>query len=267
MRISLQERVLVSKSHRCIVRESRRRFRACKTNFVPASQGLSLRAFINRMATSKAQYHKESLTQVLLACGLKPGRAWETNDTLRALIDDKPDSVELLAGVADFWLDLDKKTGPARRKAPDPPSPFGKRGQKWVATKGEVAEWDLAWRMKAVAQVLTQSKSARGRSMAEAFLLERMPMAMWCGGIEPQIVGPAVMLPSGVERLAVEALDLIWLRPDQALRRRWLDPHDAHDFLALFRAAQKLHADELEEVQSNFNTADALGSRDHSSRL
>lgn len=221
----------------------------------------------NPVATSKAQYHKESLTQVLLACGLKPGRAWETNDTLRALIDAKPDSVELLAGVADFWLDLDKKTGPARRKAPDPPSPFRKRGQKWVATKGKVAEWDLAWRMKAVAQILTQSKSPRGRSMAEAFLLGRMPMAMWCGGIEPQMVGPAVMLPSGVERLAVEDLDVVWLRPDQALRRRWLDPQDAHDFLALFRAAQKLYADELEEVQRNFNTADALGSRDHSGRL
>ncbi|ATE70766.1 hypothetical protein [Lysobacter capsici] len=219
------------------------------------------------MATSKAQYHKESLAQVLLACGLKPGRAWETNDTLRALIDAKPDSVELLAGVADFWLDLDKKTGPARRKAPDPPSPFRKRGQKWVATKGKVAEWDLAWRMKAVAQILTQSKSPRGRSMAEAFLLERMPMAMWCGGIEPQMLGPAVMLPSDVERLAVEALDVVWLRPDQALRRRWLDPQDAHDFLLLFRAAQKLHADELEEIQRALNTPQSIGTRDRGGRL
>jgi hypothetical protein len=214
------------------------------------------------MATSKNQYHDSVLQQVLKACGLAADHEWKGHDTLRLLIDAKPDSIELLAGVADFWLDLDKKTGPARRSAFDPPSPFRQCGQRLVASKGQVAEWDLAWRKKQAFQILAQSKSPRGRAVAEKVLRDPLPMLLWCGPTGPLVVGPAVLLPRSVEQLAVEELDVAWLRPDQALRRRWLDLQAAHDFLVFLRAAQRLHADELEQRQRVLNTASATATRD-----
>ena len=72
--------------------------------------------------------------------------------------------------MADFWLDLDMKPGAAKRAANDPSSPFRVRGGAGGA-QGEVAEWDLAWRLQEMVRILANAESECGRSAAEAFLL------------------------------------------------------------------------------------------------
>lgn len=211
------------------------------------------------MSTSKAQYHREQVELVLEACNLKPTDAHLPYDYLRAQIDELGDDAMLTAGVADFWLDLDKEDGPKQRRIEPPKSPFKRMGNKRWATKAEVAEWDLAWRARKAADLLRKSKSKRGSTLAETFLYQRFPMVMALIGDKRQVVGMAGWLPSIAQSLKVDQIDIDWLRPDQALRLPWLDRNEAAQWQSMLVGMHRRLEQEVAEFQANDQTGPATG--------
>lgn len=223
------------------------------------------------MATSKIEHHRQVIENLIHSSGgLLPSLGIESAksnltdkrlspDYLRQAVGRLPPEAIITAGLADLWLDLSMKQGAHRRRTEPPASPFRKKGRTLVAEQAKIADWDLAWRLQEFAEEIRQSRSKHGASIADMLLSQSQPMLQaWVDG-EQQIVGAACWLPANAADLTIESLDVEWLRPDQALRRRWLDKHEAHSFLTLVRLAQQIQYSELEEAQRVLNTGEATG--------
>lgn len=223
------------------------------------------------MATSKIQHHRDVIDALLekadpLLSDLGLGKASSNRDDprlepnfVRRAVSRLPEETEITAGLADLWLDLSMAQGAHRRRTEPPASPFQKQGRKLVAEIAKIADWDLSWRLVELADQIRRSHSKKGASIADLILRQAQPMLQcWIGG-EARIVGAAAWLPPTAQDLPIEQLDAVWLRPEQALRRRWLDKEEANRFLMLVRAAQQVQYAELEDCQRSFNTAEAEG--------
>lgn len=213
------------------------------------------------MSKRKKEYHQQVIPGVLALTGLRPTQAHLPADFLRSKLDALLDHIEMTAGTADYWLDLDQSEGAARRRALDPVSPFRKRHRAWIAAKGKIALWDLEWRKREVAQILKTAKSKEGAKLAEAFLAGKLPMVMALADDRDVVLGAADWMPVSAQSIDPATIDIRWLRPNQALKFPWHDQVEAQQFLALLRAAQALQADALETIQRDFSTAQATGRR------
>lgn len=220
------------------------------------------------MATSKIEYHRECIEQVLAQLGM--AREWtapkEKGETeasrearghqlLRQRLDALASTALMTAGLADFWLDLDHYEGPRRRKTQPPESPFNKQGRKQVGEKARIAAWHDAWERKKLAHAIEGmaqlARSPEGKAAYEILLRQAM------GWVTSQdtIVGNLAWLPALPD--ALPGLDIEWLRLDQALERRWTDRKEAGRWLALFAGCQRMQLAHLEQVQLDMATPEA----------
>ncbi len=216
------------------------------------------------MATSKAEYHRNVLDQVLAAAGWRPDQAHMAFDALQKRIDELPDATLLLAGVADFWLDLSKQQGAKRRKALTPTSPFFPSGRKVLGKKGPIAVWDEEWRRLEAAKVMAPTRSAGGRELYAELITQPAPWFMGWVGDQAQVIGHAAWLPTAYleeafANQAIDTLDVQWLHLDQVLRLPWRNREEAHTWLAIVRACHRMIEADLEQVRMDLDSGEATG--------
>lgn len=220
------------------------------------------------MATSKLEYHREAIDQVLDLLNLKPtAEEREEWDVLRTRINKESGDTLLMAAVADFWLDLDRYEGAWRRKQPTPPSPFRRQGRKQVAAKAPIAAWHDAHEAEGLQRRLAielrrMKDLARTREGGEAYeILEKMSQewAVKSG----RILGHLAFLPAGVDLGDLAELDIVRLPLDQAMRRPWVDRAEASLWLEILAGCQRMQLADLQQIQLEQGTApaEALPSR------
>lgn len=217
------------------------------------------------MATSKLEYHREAIDQVLALLNLKPtARERERWDVLRTRINEQPGDTLLMAAVADFWLDLDRYEGAWRRKQPTPPSPFRRQGRKQVGAKAPIAAWHDAHEalhvQHSLAMQLRQMKDlARTEEGSEAYDVLLKVVQDWAVKAG-KIVGHLAFLPAGALD-TLDSLDIVRLPLDEALRRPWQDRAEASLWLEILAGCQRMQLAELERVQLELGTIEAPGRR------
>lgn len=214
------------------------------------------------MATSKAEYHRECIDQVLRLLELRPtAHERQRWDVLRQRIDKAPDHTQLLVAVADFWLDLDRYEGAWRRRQPEPPSPFRRQGRKQVAAKTAVAAWHDAHEamdmQRKLAMQLRQkrdlARTAEGRKVYD--ILEKLNQE-WLVK-HGRIVGHLAFLPQGADLDDVGALDIERLPLEKALCWPWVDGAEASLWLEVLAGCQRMRLADLEQIQLEHGTAEA----------
>lgn len=210
------------------------------------------------MADSKIEYHRQNIEGVLRAIG-KPARdAHLPHEALRTWLDRASDADEFRVGVADFWLDISQQEGRQRRKQLSPPSPFRKSGTKWVAPKRDVGEWGDAWLLREAAKVLKRSRTTGGKSIAETLLTTPGLFLTLRGGEEDEIIGHCAWLPILAERYVPAALtqdfDVLWLRPAEALMRRWREPKEAQNWQEIVIGCHRMIEADIERSILSMST-------------
>lgn len=171
-----------------------------------------------------------------------------TLDQLRKRLEQLPDNTPIQAALADLWLDLDQKEARRRRKDEPPPSPFVTVGKSEVAPKGEIPAWDLAWRMKRIAQEGAQllQRSGSARVQSEATLLQKKLLWLVANG---KILGWSEEVPTvAFERSFVSEVTVkAWTLFD-ALRKPWEDPQEQFLWTKRYAASNRQLEAEVESL-------------------
>lgn len=212
------------------------------------------------MADSKIEYHRQNIEGVLRALGKPLQVGHLPHEKLRTWLDRAGDGDEFRVGVADFWLDISQHEGRWRRRQPSPPSPFRRAGTKLVAPKRDVGAWGDAWLLREAAKVLKRSRTAGGKQMASALLATPGPYLTLRGGEEDEIIGHCAWLPESAEHHVAMAqmqdLDVQWIRPAEALMRRWRDPKDAQDWQEIVIGCHRMIEADIERAILLMSTVD-----------
>lgn len=210
------------------------------------------------MGTSKIEYHRENIEHVLDAAQIEKRNGHYDHDFLRLKLDEREDSAEFMAGVADFWLGLDKKEGADRRDSPFPHSPFYPRGTRSLAKKRPIAEWDEAWRRLEAAKIMAAVRTPLGRQWAEELAAVGSPYLMGFIDGRDQVIGHGAWLPHGAGGLISEMdsrdLDVHWLRPAQALRLPWWDRAEAATWVDIVKGCHRMIEADVEAFQLKHST-------------
>lgn len=212
------------------------------------------------MADSKIEYHRQNIEGVLRAIGKPSQEGHLPHEKLRTWLDRARDGDEFRVGVADFWLDISQHEGRWRRKQPSPPSPFRRSGTKLVAPKRDVGEWGDAWLLREAARVLKRSRTAGGKNFANALLATRGPFLTLRGAEEDEIAGHCAWLPVRAEHHVAMAptvdLDVQWIRPAEALLRRWREPKEAQNWQEIVIGCHRMIEADIERSILSMSTTD-----------